>query len=504
MFVFCLGVVMRLKTVFIAAAAVSSCSHAAATTTCYSGAFVLEDDRILAIGPSSEGALRYRLIDGSTGRLLPRRGGGFAAGPGWATPPPPVAAALTGSCTSETLSFWQSERSQSAHRVPLLVTNTSFKSGGLTLGGRLVAPAGDAPVPLAVYVHGSENTSAVHGQLDQFMSPANGVAAFVYDKRGTGASEGKYTQDFETLSDDAVAALTEARRLLGSRVAKVGFIGHSQGGWVAPLAATKVNADFVVVAYGLAISPIEEDGAQVRYDLERAGYGPEVLAKAREVSEATAEVMASRFTRGFDKLADVKKKYGKEPWFARVKGDYTFDILRYPAFALKLMGPKRDNGTPWNYDPMPVLRGLAKPMLWVLAGADSDAPSTTTQSILADLQKDHPKLDVAVYPDTTHGIVRFSEDKNGNRTKLSYAASYQPLVLQWVKTGLLTPASDVDLRPGTATRLRGSAQAPAGWRVDSYRMVHSHLAGSVPSAKLRLPGTTGCGAMATMSDQMSW
>lgn len=444
----CWGTVMRLKIAFIVAAAVSSYAQAATTSTCHSGAFRLEDGRTLVVSPSLKDTLRYRIIDGSTGRLFPQPGGGYAAGPGWDSPPPPVAATLTGPCASDTLSFSQLKRSQSARRVPVLITDTVFKSGGLTLRGRLVAPAGAAPVPLSVYVHGSENTSAVDGDLNQMMSPANGVAAFVYDKRGTGASEGKYTQDFETLSRDAVAAMTEARRLLGSRVAKAGFIGHSQGGWVAPLAATKANADFVVVAYGLAISPIEEDGAQVRYDLERAGYGPEVLAKAREVSEATAEVMASRFTRGFDKLAAVKEKYGKEPWFARVKGDYTYDILRYPAFALKMMGPKRDKGTPWNYDGMPVLRGFTKPMLWVLAGADSDAPSTSTQAILANLQKDHPKLDVAVYPDTTHGIVRFSEDKGGNRTKLGYAASYQPLVLHWVKTGLLAPASDVELRPG--------------------------------------------------------
>jgi hypothetical protein len=37
--------------------------------------------------------------------------------------------------------------------------------------------------------------------------PAEKVGVFVYDKRGTGGSDGKYTQDFDTLADDAVAAM---------------------------------------------------------------------------------------------------------------------------------------------------------------------------------------------------------------------------------------------------------------------------------------------------------
>ncbi len=116
---------------------------------------------------------------------------------------------------------------------------------------------------------------------------------------------------------------------------------------------------------------------------------------------------------------------------------------------LKTVGPARDKGTPGNYDPLPALRSYDKPMLWVLAGADEEAPSLSTQSILADLQRDHSTLDIAVYPKTTHGIIRFKRSKDGSRAKLGYAASYQPLVFDWIKSGKLTPASDVELRPGS-------------------------------------------------------
>ena len=80
---------------------------------------------------------------------------------------------------------------------------------------------------------------------------------FVYDKRGTGNSTGRFTVDFSELADDAIAAVAQARKLLAMPDVPVGLMGESQGGWIAPLAAARSPVDFVVVSYGLAISPLE-------------------------------------------------------------------------------------------------------------------------------------------------------------------------------------------------------------------------------------------------------
>ena len=68
---------------------------------------------------------------------------------------------------------------------------------------------------------------------------------FVYDKRGTGKSTGRFTVDFSELADDAIAAVAQARKLLPN--VPVGLMGESQGGWIAPLAAARSPVDFVVV-----------------------------------------------------------------------------------------------------------------------------------------------------------------------------------------------------------------------------------------------------------------
>ncbi len=445
---------MRLAITVIIGALFASSAHAAPSEVCHEGAYRLSDGRNVVLAASAEGSLRFRSSDSATGRLYRKKDSSDGGGPGWALRGLTIAAGVDGACGAQEIVFIQGPDMWPATRVALDVKNITFRSGSNLLRGRLVAPAGDAQVPLIVYVHGSETSSAVDNLLDQYMSPAHGVAAFVCDKRGTGQSQGSYTQDFDALAGDAVAGLDAARVLMGERITKAGFVGHSQGGWVAPLAATRTKADFVVAAYGLAISPRAEDAAQVQYELERKGYGAAVLRAAAEVTDATGQVMMSGFIIGFGKVAAVKRKYGKEPWFTFIKGEYSGDILRYPAILLKLVGPRRDKGTPWNHDPLPALRAFDRPMLWVLAGADDEAPSISTQAILGGLQKTHQKLDVAVYPGTTHGIRRFVEDKTGKRTRLGYAQSYQSLVLEWVKTGKLEPAADVELRPGHALARR--------------------------------------------------
>ena len=107
-------------------------------------------------------------------------------------------------------------------RIVLPALDTTFTSDGTTLAGRLVMPAGDATVPVVVLLHGAEHDGAHASNSLQRRLPAQGIGVFVYDKRGTGASGCRYTQDFDQLARDAVQALQEARRLGGARVARIG------------------------------------------------------------------------------------------------------------------------------------------------------------------------------------------------------------------------------------------------------------------------------------------
>lgn len=403
---------------------------------CHRGAYRLNDGTIVDISPVSDaGKLRWRLVDGRSG-LLTRNdnGGGWRSTLGWSERADGVTVAFGETCAAGTIRF----DGQDGHKLQFDITDTTFAGNGVTLRGRLVLPRGEGKVPVAVQVHGSEDYSAVDLSYAQNLFPAHGVGVFVYDKRGTGESTGTYTQDFHLLSDDARAALLTAKKLAGERVAKIGFQGGSQAGWIAPLAASKTPpAQFVLVGYGLADTPLSEDRDQVMLDLRNAGYGDEVLAKAREVTDAAGVVVASRGARGWDEFAAVKAKYGQEPWWNAMKGEFTGALAQHTREQIEAMAPKMEKGTTWDYDPMPVLRKLDVPLLWILAGADLEAPPVETRRRLLALAKDGRPISVVEFPDTDHGILEFETGDDGSRTMTRYADGYFRLQIDWLKTGRL-------------------------------------------------------------------
>ena len=311
------------------------------------------------------------------------------------------------------------------------VKDEQFESHGLKLAGRLVMPKTAGKIPVAVLIHGSERDSAKLFNRLQYLLPANGIGVFVFDKRGTGQSEGRYTQDFQLLSDDAAAAINKAREMAGTQASEVGFQGGSQAGWVIPLASGKTRADFAVVGYGMAESPLAEDREEVFDDLRTAGFGDDVIAKVREITDATSRVMGSRFKSGFDELDTVRAKHRNEPCYSKIKGEFSGEFLRVPNWAIRMFGPWFDVGTSWTYDPLPALDAYQAPHLWILAGRDSSAPSQNTLRVLRDLQYTHAKLDVVLFPTADHSITEF-EMKDGARIDTHFSEGYFPLLVDWI------------------------------------------------------------------------
>jgi hypothetical protein len=208
-----------------------------------------------------------------------------------------------------------------------------------------------------------------------------------------------------------------------------------QGGWVAPRAANASGAQFVVVGFGLVVSPLEEDAEQVQGDLLQLGYGVDTLAKARKVTDATGAVIASHFTTGYDDLAKVRKAYGAEPWFSRIKGEFTGEVLGLDEATLRREGrAKLDNlDIDWRYDAVGELRKVRASRLWIIAGADREAPTAKSLEVLEGLRREGQKIEIAVFPDTDHGIMEFVQEPDGTRTMTRVADGYFRLRADWIK-----------------------------------------------------------------------
>lgn len=422
-------------------------AHAELVGDCRIGAYRLSDGILIDIAPSEGETLRWRRFDGTTGALHKAPDGSWSSTFGWTDRPDGKAVSFS-DCATGQIRF----DGMAGRRIPFDVTDTKFQGRDVDLAGRLVLPKGRGPVPIVVLVHGAENTSARDWYALQRLLPAEGVGVFVYDKRGTGASGGKYTQDFDVLADDAVAAMRAARQIAGSRAARVGYQGGSQGGWIAPLAATRAPVDFVIVSFGLAVSVIDEDQEEVALEMSLKGHGPAEIARALEVADSAEAVIESGFTKGFEHFDAVRAKYRSEPWYKDVHGNYTYLLLPYNEAELREKGKAYVFGTPFRYDPMPTLRMLDVPQLWILGSDDLQAPSAETSRRIKALGAEGRPITLALYPGAEHGITEYETKADGERVSTRYSAGYFAMMRDFARAGQLRGAygSSVITRPKTA------------------------------------------------------
>jgi pimeloyl-ACP methyl ester carboxylesterase len=391
------------------------------------------DGEIVDIAQSEGSTLRWRKFDGTTGALHKKQDGLWTSTLGWTDRPD----GHTASFTRYAIEF----DGKKAPQIPFDVTDTVFEGrGGIKLAGRLVLPKGNDPVPIVVLIHGAERDSARDSYALQRLLPASNVGVFVYDKRGTGGSAGKYTQDFDTLADDAAAAMREAKQIAGTRCARIGYQGGSQGGWVAPLAATRAPVDFVIVSFGLAVSVIDEDQEEVALEMSLKGHTQEEISKALEVASAAEAVFESNFTKGFERFDAVRAKYRHEPWYKDLHGNYTHFILPYTAAEIREKGKDFIFRTPFRYDPMPTLGAVEATQLWILAENDLEAPSAETSRRIKTLIGQGKPITLAIFPHAEHGMTEYELASNGERVSTRYAAGYFTMMRDFARNDRLTPS----------------------------------------------------------------
>lgn len=422
--------------------------HARDAQDCHIGSYRLADGRLVDISDDGDHALRWQQFDGETGALRKSADGTWKGTYGW-TEREDGKRVRFSACGAGRIDF----AGVSGRRIAFDVRGTTFTSHGTKLVGRLVMPKGTDKVAVVIFVHGSENASALDTWSLQRILPAEGVGMFVYDKRGTGRSGGTYTQDFSLLADDAVAAVRAARHLAGARLGRIGFHGTSQGGWVAPIAANRTPVDFVIVAYGLAVSVIAEDQEAVELQLGEKGYSAKDIADALTVARAAEAVFVSDFTSGIDEFDAVRSRYRSAPWFKDLEGDFIFLVLPHSKAELRAMGPKFDWHTPFNFDPLATLRANKVPQLWVLGGEDYQAPSAETRRRLDSLIAQRHPFTVAYYPKAQHGIMLFETGADGSRVSTRIAPGYFRMIRDFARDGRLHGSyGDAELTPAPASR----------------------------------------------------
>lgn len=388
------------------------------------GAYRLEDGRVVSIRRSVGDTLRYRIYPtGETGRLFPVENGQWVSGDGFSNREPvalQVAFEETGGLT-----WHPTEAAQQTGSRFLDVENVEFVSDGATLRGQLLLPRGEGPFPAVALIHGSGDDSAMEFFYSGDFMAANGVAALIYDKRGSGSSEGEFTFDFDQLARDGVAAVG----VLASNPAvdpnRIGLCGYSQGAWVAPLAAFKdPRISFVSVAYGMIESPTDEAIWETQNLLRTRGVDEAGVQEATSLIEASVGVVASGFADGWEEFEEAKRSTEGAAWLQKLEGSPVQKMLTYPRWLTKIIGPRlAPKGLDWRYSSDEVLESLSIPMTWLLAAEDASAPNDLTIAKLRKYRAEGKPFELIVFPGADHTMLLFTES-DGQRVYTGYASGY--------------------------------------------------------------------------------
>lgn len=282
-----------------------------------------------------------------------------------------------------------------------------FANGTVTLAGTLVVPAGSGHYPAVILFHGSGPQ-----QRDLFTArwfAAQGVAALAYDKRGVGESTGDFrTVPFMQLCDDGLAAMDylKSRKEIDSK--RIGVWGLSQGGWLGPLAASRSSdVAFVIAVSGPGVSPGEQMIVYYANELRAQGVPEDGVREASAIRRDIWSYMANG--NGYEKAkAELERARSKE-WFSKAKAqqDDSFSSLPAPAELSK----QSAHSMQWFrqeavYDPVPALRALRVPALFLFGDRDQLIPVKESVSIIRGVLAENSRHDFTIqeFPDDDHGM----------------------------------------------------------------------------------------------------
>lgn len=238
------------------------------------------------------------------------------------------------------------------------------RAPGVTLAGTLTLPAGPGPFPAAILITGSggqdrDETLFGHKPFAVLADhlTRRGIAVLRYDDRGIGGSTGSFagatSADF---ASDANAAFSFLAGRPGIDGRAIGFIGHSEGGMVGPIA----TMDNPAVAYLVLLAgpgvPIP-----ALMDEQRRAVGTAAGASEAEI-DRSAPLMADLFRTAASTLGDAEVRAA----LAALLTDARMTEAGMPT-------PTRDAivgqmSEPWfrwflRYDPAPALRAFRGPVL---------------------------------------------------------------------------------------------------------------------------------------------
>jgi dienelactone hydrolase len=310
-------------------------------------------------------------------------------------PPPAIPGLVDSNGGSDLIHLDLRRTADAAPAAPYRRRPARFGGDAAQLAGTLFVPAGARPHPAVVLLHGSSTPLRYeyHYFADRFARA--GVAALVYDRRGTGASSGDARlASYEDLAADAREALAWLASQPEVDAARVGLWGLSQGAFLAP----RVAALAPQVAFLVGVSP---PGLPV---VECAAYQDSLRLEGRGFSAADGHA-AARVHRELGRWIDTGQDSAVVA--ALLQATAATAWRRHTALPASLPAPDERRGWYWGgrtLDPLPWWREVRVPVLLVFGEQDQRVPAARSAAAIetALRQAGNPDVVVRTFPRASH------------------------------------------------------------------------------------------------------
>ncbi len=278
---------------------------------------------------------------------------------------------------------------------PYLTEDVTVAAGAVTLAGTLTRPEGPGPFTAVLLITGSgpqdrDETLAGHRPfllLADTLTRA-GYAVLRLDDRGVGDSTGDLqSSTYQDLTADAAAAvdLLQAR----SDVDRVGLLGHSEGGYLAPLVAQQdPDIAFVVLMAGPAVPGDQVVERQQQILLAASGVPQEQIDAAVTAGRERTELLRAH---DFAGATTATRAYLEAQGLSPEQIDAQLPGLVSTYIRSFLV-----------HDPAPSLAALTAPVLAVYGGKDLQVPADQSVPPLTALLAANEDVTITTIPELNH------------------------------------------------------------------------------------------------------
>lgn len=329
----------------------------------------------------------------------------------------------------------------------------TFMGGDSTLAGTLSLPGTNAKRHKAIILVSGSGPQDRHCDIQGFPMfkmladtfNAMGYAVLRYDDRGYGQSKGKGVGESTSveIAEDARAAyqFLKSREDIDSK--RIGMLGHSEGGIIAPMVASQESdLAYIILMSGHGVTGADLSNAQTAAVLRGSGI-PDTFIEAS--GKLNIEIL--QFMKEARIHPDTLRAYSKKKALALL------DLL--PPEVLKTI-PDREayasnateqamaqSGSPWiffymTYDPLPTLQQVKCPTLLIFGELDTQVPPEQNRDLMSNAltKGGNTNVKVVTIPKANHIYQEAIAGSPGEYMLLpkQYAAGFFDAIEEWLKS----------------------------------------------------------------------